>query len=108
MERPLGENATMQTFSSNPKAEQDGGEGGLECDDTKETNSSAGEHTSPSERVSFGRLQHSTVLCSHNPKGNQRCQRINRQTLRERQQNASDKRGRTRHCAFRGWSGNER
>lgn len=52
-----------------------GREGCLECDDTKETNSPAGEHTSPSERVSFGRRQHSTVLCSHNPKGNQRCQK---------------------------------
>lgn len=46
--------------------------GGLECDDTKETNSPAGEHTSPSERVSFGQHQHSTVLCSHNPEGNQK------------------------------------
>lgn len=97
MERPLGENATicppvkcnhLQTHSFNPKAEQGGGVGGgnegLQCDDTKETNSPAGEHTSPSERVSFDRRQHSTVLCSHNPKDNQRCQK-NKQTNIEKE-----------------------
>lgn len=41
-----------------------------------DTGDSEGWHTSPSERVSFGQHQNSTVLCTQNPKGNKRWYRL--------------------------------
>ena len=60
--------------------------GVLGWDVIMETDDPIGWHTSPSERVSFGQHQHSTVLCSQNPKGNQRWKKLRETAERVRKE----------------------
>lgn len=103
MERPLGGKCNhANTLSSNPKAEHGGGLG--EGRGAGSVMTQRRQIVPPANILLLLRGSPlagvSTQLCSVATiqRETKDAKRINRQTLRERQQNVSDRKGRTRHC----------